>query len=70
MKKTAKKKESKLRGASRMREFGYRRVETWFDAGELVSLKAAAEAAGMHLATYVRRAAVDLALVGGRPSRH
>jgi hypothetical protein len=69
VKKEQRKKEGKRRGASRMREFGYRRVECWLDAAELALVRKAAEDAGMALAFYVRRAAFDLAAAGGRPSR-
>lgn len=51
----------KKRGASRMMEFGYKQVQVWFDAEEAGLVIFAANKAGVKLATWVRRIAVEAA---------
>jgi len=48
---------SKKRGNPRMKEFGYRKVEVWFDAAEAAAVIDAADRAKKPLATWVRQAA-------------
>lgn len=53
-----------------MREFGYTLVAVWFDASEIDVVKAAAEAAGKPVATYVRETtfALSAASLQGSPN--
>lgn len=47
-----------VRGATRMKEFGYKLVSVWVDENELALLDKAATGAGQKLATYIRERAV------------
>ncbi len=63
MKITAAGRHPKKRGSPRMQEFGYKKVEVWFDASEAALVIAAADRASMPLATWVRKAAKEAAAV-------
>lgn len=52
-----KKKPGKLRGASRMKEQGYKLVNVWLDKNELAVIEKACELVGRKLATFIREAA-------------
>lgn len=56
-----KKRAPKLRGKKRMREFGYKCCEVWFDASEFGILEDARIIHGKFLATFVREVAVAAA---------
>lgn len=47
-----------------MREFGYKAVALWLDKQEHAAVKAAAERAGMRVASWIRKVATEAA--GGR----
>lgn len=51
----------KKKGSGRMREFGYKKVEVWFDQEEIGPVIFAAAKAGQKLATWVRGVAVKAA---------
>ncbi len=57
----AKAKRNRLRGARRMKEFGYKLVSVWFDKSEADIIEVAARAAGKPVATYVRERAWQVA---------
>jgi uncharacterized protein (DUF1778 family) len=56
-----KKKAIKLRGARRMRQVGYKKVEVWMDDQEYALLKAAANEKRMPLSSYMRSVAAEAA---------
>jgi hypothetical protein len=51
----------KKKGSARMAEFGYKKVEVWFDQAEAQVVIFAADKAGKKLSTWVRSAAVEAA---------
>lgn len=55
------KKAKKLRGASRMKEQGYKLVNVWLDANEVAVITKAAKLVGRKVATFVREAAFGAA---------
>ena len=57
----AKPKRKHLRGARRMKEFGYKLVSVWFDKSEADVIALAAKTAGKQVATYVRERAWQIA---------
>jgi len=54
-----------LRGARRMKEFGYKLVNVWFDKSEAEAVADAAKARGVPVATFVRVTAFTAACVQG-----
>lgn len=55
------KKSTKLRGASRMKEQGYKQVNVWLDNNEQAVIERAARLVGKKLATFIREAAFGAA---------
>jgi len=51
----------KLRGAARMKEFGYHLVNVWLDGGEHADVLDAAKIADKPVATFIRESAVKAA---------
>jgi len=52
---------TKNRGATRMREQGYKLVQVWLDPSELAMITDAVKRQGTPLATFIRRSAFEAA---------
>lgn len=51
----------KVRGATRMKEFGYKQVALWLSPKEYAAIEKAAREAGLRPGTYIRKTSVEAA---------